>query len=86
MGPIEELDIPVFNEPKLNVMVSKRSNFDAKRLPVRNVEKTPEKNPHLSQVREEVQTLEKSTRRTIQFNTSKQDESDIIQDLSSVES
>ena len=86
MGPIEELDIPVFNEPKLNVMVSKRSNFDTKQLPVRNVEKTPEKNPDLFQVREEVQTLEKSTRRTIQFNRSKQDESDIIQDLSSVES
>ena len=30
MGPIEELEVPVFNEPKLNVMVSKRSNFDAK--------------------------------------------------------
>ena len=55
-------------------------------MPVRNVEKTPEKNPDLSQVREEVQTLEKSTRQTIQFNRSKQDESDIIQDLSNVES
>jgi hypothetical protein len=86
MGPIEKLEVPVFNDAKLNVMFSKRSKSDAQQLPVRNADKTPERNPDLFQVREEVQTLEKSTRRIIQFNISKQDESFIIQDKSSVES
>jgi hypothetical protein len=71
MGPIEDLELPVFREPKLNVMVSKRSRSEDKQLLGKNVEKTPKNNQNLDEVKEEVQTLEKSTRRTIQFNRSK---------------
>jgi len=71
MGPIEDLELPVFREPKLNVMVSKRSRSEDKQLFGKNVEKTPKNNQNLGEVKEEVQTLEKSTRRTIQFNRSK---------------
>ena len=47
MGPIEDLELPVFKEPKLNVMVSKRSRSEDKQLLGKNVEKTPKNNQNL---------------------------------------
>lgn len=48
MGPIEDVEMPVFKDPKLNVTVSKRTKSDDEKVYVRNVEKTPTRNPGLS--------------------------------------